>query len=449
MLVHEIAHVLRRDHLVVLLQVVAKAAFWPIMFVHLFNRHLDRAREEVCDNHVLSRRDAVSYGETLLRLAGLARDSAPIVASVGILHWRGKLEIRIAGLIHAQRNKGTGIGRFRAGAVLSLFVLATLVMCGMRLDSALAQPARPASGATAQQAGPQSVGESPPTDKTVSISQLSADLREAEAALRNLAITADVTTDDVLAAWRERRKRVRTFRFSWTEVQVYPEGSLYLPPEPQYEGVVFPKKDTSCRVKTSCSMDGMMMRFEFAGESLQLYNKGKLQHRKYLSVSDLQQSKLFWPLPNQLRSYPKGIIMDQKICEDMGQLSVRPLLSVYRPLDAHVIQRHPLRIGVRAGIVDEQVCSIVEYRQGHEVWVDPARDFVPVRFTTDVGSERGVIDVSYRHDQQHGWVPKEWKSVVPRKGQTDETIVGTVARYEINTKIPRSEFQLDFPPELS
>jgi Zn-dependent protease with chaperone function len=68
-LMHELAHVERRDTLIVLLQAFTNAFFWPVLFVHLVNRQLERAREDICDNHVLACRDAVTYGETLLRVA--------------------------------------------------------------------------------------------------------------------------------------------------------------------------------------------------------------------------------------------------------------------------------------------------------------------------------------------------------------------------------------------
>ena len=77
-LVHEVAHVRRRDHLIVLLQELARALYWPIVTVHGLIRELGQAREELCDNHVLRGRDALSYGETLLHLAELSWEARPL-----------------------------------------------------------------------------------------------------------------------------------------------------------------------------------------------------------------------------------------------------------------------------------------------------------------------------------------------------------------------------------
>ena len=80
MLLHEMAHVSRRDPWIVFLQELARALYWPIVPVHALIRELGRAREELCDNHVLQGRDALSYGETLLHLAELSQKARPLVA---------------------------------------------------------------------------------------------------------------------------------------------------------------------------------------------------------------------------------------------------------------------------------------------------------------------------------------------------------------------------------
>jgi len=121
-LVHEVAHVLRGDHLIVFLQELARALYWPIVPLHALIRELGRAREELCDNHVLHGRDALSYGETLLHLAELSMKARPPRVSVGILHWKGELERRIAGLLDQRRNTMTRSNRSLAFLITLLFV---------------------------------------------------------------------------------------------------------------------------------------------------------------------------------------------------------------------------------------------------------------------------------------------------------------------------------------
>jgi len=122
-LVHEVAHLWRRDPLIVLLQRLAGALYWPIVPVHGLNRALQGAREELCDNVVLAERDAVTYGETLLRVAELSLRARPAAMAVGMLHWKGNLERRIAGLIDPRRSKSTRAGRGAKSLVLGAFLM--------------------------------------------------------------------------------------------------------------------------------------------------------------------------------------------------------------------------------------------------------------------------------------------------------------------------------------
>ena len=131
-LLHELAHISRRDTLFVLMQEVARALYWPIVSVHALIRELTRAREELCDNHVLQRRDALSYGETLLHLAELSRQARPLAAAVGILHWRGELERRIAGLLQEGRSTMTRSNRGLVCLVALLFLVGGAIASSTR-----------------------------------------------------------------------------------------------------------------------------------------------------------------------------------------------------------------------------------------------------------------------------------------------------------------------------
>jgi hypothetical protein len=135
-LVHECAHHLHRDPLVALLQRLAGVLLWPHPLVHALNRALGRAREEVCDNHVLAEAPPPRYARALLALA--CGDAAPAGASApALVHPRWRLRDRIAGMLHARRTLATRAGRL--GSALAVVLLAASLAAG----AALAEERRP------------------------------------------------------------------------------------------------------------------------------------------------------------------------------------------------------------------------------------------------------------------------------------------------------------------
>ncbi len=145
-LVHEAAHLHRRDPQTVFIQELARVLFWPIVPVHGLLGELARAREELCDNHVLQCRDAVSYGETLLHLAELSLEGRPQMAAVGILQWKGELERRIAGFLDQGRSTMTRSNRWVAGIVALTFISGGAVTSATRLITVNSKSAGVAAG---------------------------------------------------------------------------------------------------------------------------------------------------------------------------------------------------------------------------------------------------------------------------------------------------------------
>lgn len=137
-LVHELAHILRRDPLIVLVQNIVGGLYWLHPLVRVLNRRLAQAREEVCDNHVLAIAEPPAYGRTLLYLAGRTRIVRPLGDTVGLLttHWR--LETRIAGILDDRRDPGV---RMTPGSRLLVcgFLLAALSLAAVGTISSTSQ----------------------------------------------------------------------------------------------------------------------------------------------------------------------------------------------------------------------------------------------------------------------------------------------------------------------
>ena len=137
-LVHECAHVVRLDAWVGLLQRLAGAIFWPHPLVHYASGQLTRAREEVCDNHVLRCGDPRGYARTLLALTEQCRPLGAVRPGLGLLGARWTLADRVAGLLDTRRIPMTRTTfRMKIAVAIALAVTA-LAAWGIRLD----RPAR-------------------------------------------------------------------------------------------------------------------------------------------------------------------------------------------------------------------------------------------------------------------------------------------------------------------
>lgn len=126
-LTHELAHVARRDPLILLLQHLAACVYWPHPLVWIMNRQLAQAREEACDNAVLQQTDAPTYGRTLLAVAELLPSRRSMIGAVCLMNAKWKLESRVSGLLDARRNTSPGISR-SGRSLIGVVTLAALAM---------------------------------------------------------------------------------------------------------------------------------------------------------------------------------------------------------------------------------------------------------------------------------------------------------------------------------
>jgi beta-lactamase regulating signal transducer with metallopeptidase domain len=125
-LCHESAHLARRDHRVVILQELLASVFWFHPLAHLFNRVLNRVREEVCDNYAITAVERPAYCEALLRLAVDRPGASPRgAAPMWSRHW--PLEDRIRGILDERRPTRTKISGVARSATAALSV----AICGL------------------------------------------------------------------------------------------------------------------------------------------------------------------------------------------------------------------------------------------------------------------------------------------------------------------------------
>ena len=126
---------------------------------------------------------------------------------------------------------------------------------------------------------------------------------------------------------------------------------------------------------------------------------------------------------------------------------------IYRALDPRfAFSGRSLRLSPNAEMIGSVTCKIIYFDEGgvrHSIWTDPARDFVPMRFTIGsplTGEVTTRTDITYRLDPSHGWTPTNWRTVQNAAGNLRRSVVARVIKSAINIEIPRQDFQIEFPP---
>ncbi|MFO1095875.1 MAG: carboxypeptidase regulatory-like domain-containing protein [Planctomycetaceae bacterium] len=156
--------------MVLVAQQAASALFWWHPGVWLLNRSVSRAREELCDNHVLHRSDPADYAQLLLDLAEAFSGRGLALSLLGLLSPRWRLEHRIAGLLDPRRNRTTRAGRLSIALAAGLLTTLCLAVGGSDALRGL-RAAPPATPPVSQKSGeliafadqPAAATEAPPS----------------------------------------------------------------------------------------------------------------------------------------------------------------------------------------------------------------------------------------------------------------------------------------------
>jgi len=135
-LMHECAHLLQRDILLGVLQRIAQIIYWPHPMVHLLNRDLSRAREDICDNYVVQQGDAPGYARTLVQLSTALPHHRTPIAACGMFSPISRLETRIETLLDEGRDLMTRTKRSLLFAFGLFFLGISVLSFGCRLVEA-------------------------------------------------------------------------------------------------------------------------------------------------------------------------------------------------------------------------------------------------------------------------------------------------------------------------
>ena len=140
-LLHELAHLARRDDWTNLLGKVLSALFWFDPLMRWLVRRIETEREIACDDWAVNRSGrARSYASSLARIAELALARRRLLVATGVAEHRSEIGKRITRLLDARRNGKPTASRPIVAAMVAMVGL--VAVAGTR-SPALVAPAEP------------------------------------------------------------------------------------------------------------------------------------------------------------------------------------------------------------------------------------------------------------------------------------------------------------------
>ncbi len=139
-LAHEFAHVAHRHLIAALFQRFLAAVYWPHPLIHLLNRELVVAREEMCDNAVLRSAGAARYARVLLRVAECRLQPRQFSASLGLFGPSTSLEKRVKSLLDPNRRIESNMNKSKIVVACSTLALGMAAVAGARIQTQVVVP---------------------------------------------------------------------------------------------------------------------------------------------------------------------------------------------------------------------------------------------------------------------------------------------------------------------
>jgi len=262
-----------------------------------------------------------------------------------------------------------------------------------------------------------------------------------------LAFASGGEPEAVVEAWNARQNEIRTLHFSWSGVH-FRAGVAAVALRP---AKVLPRPEATFDMRMTFTTDGSgRIRLEDYGKDWSDKQEAYVP-KETKDVFDGQLRRVFFPKGGE---FPNAHVTSTEACASARDIRLFPIRLAYRAFDTTmgVLDEAGLTLTETKSIVDDRSCRVLRQRGDwfeHTIWVDPARSFVPLRYTRSrQGVVRTQVEISYSEDKEYGWVPTSWNIVLLNKQTSNiqESWSGTVTEYKLNHPIPDVTFQLTYPP---
>ncbi|WP_198000182.1 M56 family metallopeptidase [Gimesia alba] len=141
MLIHELAHIARRDQWIGLLQRVVTILFWWQPLLYRLNSQLSSVREVLCDNHVIQQQEnRLEYARALVALASRIALPSRLPVTIGLLEQSDGLKTRVTRLLDNQQTNEIHMNLGSLSSVAVFCLSATLLFVTTTIRAAHAAP---------------------------------------------------------------------------------------------------------------------------------------------------------------------------------------------------------------------------------------------------------------------------------------------------------------------
>jgi hypothetical protein len=271
----------------------------------------------------------------------------------------------------------------------------------------------------------------------------------------DLPIAAEPTKDAIAAVWKARHDGLRTARFNWTETVLIAAGTKLKRPPGDQPPEELPPNDLKFKRSVMLSLNGKMLRFSQIGSAWET-SLGTLVKRLYVSTFDGETSRSFYSGDETVprRFAVLGFDHAEARNQESNYYMLAPVLLTYRACDPDTGGRDlaKFKIGTKKATIDVHQCVILASASPSEIteelWLDPDRDFVVLRVSRSMPGKKTTLDISYDQDPKLGWIPSSWRWIAfgPDSGRIFEEHTASVTLRELNTDVPREQFQFTYPP---
>jgi len=275
----------------------------------------------------------------------------------------------------------------------------------------------------------------------------------------SIADDAPVTLEKIIDAWKAREQNTKSFDFHWS-ARRFEDGKTGLfamsarRSAVRNRGAVGDRADipelpdANFIVNYRYVTDGKgRIRVEESGQEWST-EKSDLVPRVRLEIFD-GTSRNSFSLAGAIgspRAYVGGPV------DTIGKLVwLHPVNMVYRPLSKSGGVLDERSLAMKAETAEAGGQAMLVLTDGNrDVWVDPTRDFVPVRYSDGNGGSGFQMDLSFTRDQQCGWVPRLWTiKLLDSAGKPQISESAKVLEYSVNKAVENSEFDTDLDRELA